>query len=137
MNRICPSEEVLSEYLAGGLSGEKRENIERHLSKCTSCRRLIAEAYHVTKGFDASEARHHLLLRLRRNIWILLGLISLLFSFLIPRYFLQLLALFIILGAKWIIDSRSTKTLIMISEAWKRGDKKQAEEMLSEFDPKK
>lgn len=41
-------------------------------------------------------------------------------SFLVPRYFIQLLVATLILGIKWIVDAKTTKMLVMIHEAWKR-----------------
>ena len=58
-------------------------------------------------------------------------------SFIIPRYFLQFIAAFVILGAKWVVDTKTTKTLIMIQEAWKRGDKDEAGKILTRFNSNK
>ena len=51
--------------------------------------------------------------------------------------FLQLLVATILLGIKWITDSRTTKMLIMIHDAWKRGDEKETSRILERFDTKK
>lgn len=137
MNRICPSEEVLSGYLSGVLPEEDKNDLETHLCKCKNCRILLADSYHITKGPDAGEIRRKVSGWINKNKWLLAASISFVLSFAVPRYFLQFLAAFVILGAKWAIDAKSAKTLIMISEAWKRGDKKKTEEIISRFTPKK
>lgn len=137
MNRICPSEEILSEYLAGILPQEDISHLEEHLAKCSGCRETLAEAYHITSKPEARELLHEIRRWIKRNMWLTAAGVSFLCSFIIPRYFLQFIAAFVILGAKWVIDTKTTKTLIMIQEAWKRGDKDEAGKILSKFTPDK
>lgn len=137
MNRICPSEEILSEYLAGILPQEDISRLEEHLAKCSGCRETLSDAYHITSRPEAREILLEVPKWVKRNKWLMAASISFLCSFVIPRYFLQFLAAFVILGAKWVIDTKTTKTLIMIQEAWKRGDKDEAGKILSKFTPNK
>lgn len=120
MNRICPPEEILSEYLSGHLPPEERDELEKHLVSCDSCRNLLIDAHDILKKPDIREIFINTLLWLKKNYWLLGSLLTLITSFLFPEYFLQFLTACILMGAKWIIDSKNTKTLIMINEAWKR-----------------
>jgi len=137
MNRICPSEEILSEYLSGTLRQEDVLLLEEHLIKCESCRELLADAYHITSKRDITELLHKTRNWIKKNKWLIGAFVSFILSFILPRYFLQFIAAFVVLGAKWVLDAKTTKTLIMISEAWKRGDKDEAGKILSRFDLKK
>ena len=114
MNRICPSEEVLSEYLEGLLSEEDKLSIENHLCRCPECRSLIIDACHITSKPSASEIVNKVLTWTRSNKWLIASAVSFICSFLVPEYFLQFIAAFVILSIKWVLDSKSAKTLIMI-----------------------
>lgn len=133
--RICPSETVLAEYLSGLLSEEDRSDIEAHLAECGTCRTLLLEAHKVIKGPDPWHLKRLLGHHLRKNVWIIAAVLFFAFSFIFRAYFFQFLALTVIFAAKWIMDSRNTKLLITIHEAWKRGDKQKADNILSKFDP--
>jgi hypothetical protein len=58
------------------------------------------------------------------------GVASFALSFVFPRYFLQFLVATILLGAKWIIDAKNTRMLVMIYEAWRKGGEKEASRIL-------
>lgn len=137
MNRICPSEKTLSEYMAGALKEEEKVELEKHLASCSVCRRLLAEAHEVTSKFSARETMHSVLQRITKNKWLIASSIALILSFLVPRYFLQFLAASLLAGAKWITDSKTTKMLITIYEAWKSGDREKQDKILSRFHSKK
>ncbi len=136
-NRICPSEDVLSEYLNGLLSAEDRIGVEKHLAGCAGCRQLLVETQEILKKPDIREIKRKLLTRLKDNRWLIGALITLALSFIFSKYFLQFLAACLLMGAKWIIDAKTTKMLILIHEAWKRGDRDKADEILSQMDSKK
>jgi len=131
MNRICPKEETLSEYLAGILEENEKNDLEKHLAGCANCRQLIAESHHMTTKLDVRELAANITHWISKNKWGISSAISLLLSFVIPRYFLQFLTASTITGAKWIIDSRTTKMLFMIHEAWKKGDKEKTDRIFS------
>ncbi len=136
-NRICPSEEILSEYLSGGLTPGERAGVEKHLAGCPGCRKLLAEAHDVLKRPDIREIGHSAFRWVRKDHWLIGSVLTLACSFLCPRYFLQFLVASLLMGAKWIIDSKTTKMLIMIQEAWKSGDKEKTDKILSRFTPDK
>jgi len=133
MNRICPSEEILSEYLCGALSGEAKDELERHLASCADCRRLLAEAHDVVKRPVLLRALSRAAGSMRRNLWLAGAACSFLLSFIYPRYFLQFLVACLIMGGKWIMDSRTSRILIMVQEAWKSGDRDKAEDLIHRF----
>jgi hypothetical protein len=137
MNRICPSEEILSEYISGILSPEDRIGVEKHLASCDKCRKLVAETHDIINKCSINEIKNALLCWIGKNRWLLGASVTFVCSFLFPKYFLQFLTACLLLGAKWIIDAKNTKMLIMIYEAWKRSDKDKAGEILSRFDSKK
>ena len=137
MNRLCPSEETLAEYISGLLKEEERSAVEEHLTKCKSCRKLAMEAHAIISTPDAGRIKRKIAGYLRKNVWIITSGLFLLCSFIFRRYFLQFLALTVISALKWIIDSRNTRMLIMIHEAWKHGDKEKTNRILSKFDSEK
>jgi hypothetical protein len=65
------------------------------------------------------------------NVYLVLALISFAASFALPRFFIQSLVATLLFGMKWIADSRSTKTLVMIHDAWIRGEDKEVSRILS------
>jgi hypothetical protein len=135
-NRICIQEEILSEYLCGVLPPEDRVSVEKHLASCGDCRKLLSEAHAILSGPDLYEMKDRILKWALKNIWILGAVILFFLSFLFTKHFFQLLAASIIMAAKWIIDSRATRMLVMIHDAWKRGDNASTDELLSRLDPK-
>lgn len=137
-NRICPQgqEEILSAYLAGSLSEKEREETERHLAGCENCRKLVVETYEVIKTLRFDGIKKTFLGWIKRNRWFLGALTAFIASFFFPRYFLQLLAACLLMGGKWIVDAKTARMLIMIYEAWKKGDKETTDKILSRFDSK-
>ena len=123
MNRICPSEEVLSEYLAGILSPEEKAMVEKHLARCKTCRLLLAEAHDIISKPDLTETMQKLRTWFKKNLWLTGSILFFTLSFVFQKYFLQLLLASFLMGGKWILDSKSAKMLIMIHEAWKSSDK--------------
>ena len=107
---------------------EDRSMIEEHLAGCDKCRGLLSDAYEITKKSTTSQIKEKVMKWIKENPWFIASMTAFVCSFVFPKYFLQLLVACLITGAKWIIDSKTTKMLIMIHEAWKRGDR---EEVLS------
>jgi hypothetical protein len=58
------------------------------------------------------------------NIYLVFAIMTFALSFLVPRYFAQFLVATLLLGVKWVADSKTTKMLVMIYEAWKDGREK-------------
>ncbi len=133
MNRICPDEKILSAYLKAVLPSEERKVVEKHLAGCDACRGLIIDAHNILKKNGFLKTAGKLGQWIIKNRWGIGSATALICSFFVPRYFLQFLAAALILGSKWITDSRTTKTLIMIHEAWKRGNRNDAENTLTRF----
>jgi len=118
-NRLCPSEEDLSGYLSGVAGDTDRILIEQHLADCQACRTLIAETHSIARK-SAGNIIHKLFRALKReHLWFAASVTSLAFSFVFSKYFIQFLTASLLLGIKWIIDSKTTKTLIMIHKTLK------------------
>ena len=137
MNRICPTEEVLSEYLCGALQGEEKESLEKHLAGCASCRHLIAEAHNVIKRPALAGIARRAFELFMNNQWLAASAFFFLLSFIYPKYFLQLLAACLITGAKWVVDSRTSRIMVMIKDAWKSGDDEKADKLISRLTGRK
>lgn len=117
------SECELADYLSGSLSAEDRARIEKHIACCDECLKSMVSAHESvrrhTGGHTPEKQKRNIMKKI--NLYLLFAVLSFLLSFIIPRYFLQLLVATLVLGAKWIIDSKTTKMLVMIYEAWKKG----------------
>ena len=123
MNRLCPSEETLSEYISGILPEEEKPPVEKHLASCNICRKLLLETYDITNKPDLNELKVQVIGWIIKNKWLTGAAGALILSFFFPKYFLQFLSAAVVLGAKWIIDAKTTRTLIMINEAYKENSK--------------
>lgn len=141
----CPTERDLWAYLEGRLSGSEEEGVGHHVAACGACldALLLAQEVRPGIGFDPREGSQEEWVRkvkgfgkkkaprakgsFYKNRWLFLVLISLGLSFAIPRYFLQCLFLAALFGAKWVFDSMTNRTLIVLYEAWKK--KKEEKEM--------
>ncbi|MCX5678350.1 MAG: zf-HC2 domain-containing protein [Candidatus Omnitrophica bacterium] len=131
-----PAEYVLADFLAGGLSKDKREQLEKHLSSCDQCLNIIVAAHEAVTAFDKKRPFKKLreITMKKINIYLLLAIISFSFSFITPRFFIQLLVATLLLGMKWVADSKSTRMLVMIYEAWKRDGARGAGDALETLD---
>ncbi len=118
--RICPDEITLSEYYCGKLRGEERLELERHLASCGICRGLLSETNEILRAHRRGGAYLRLWERIRKNLWLFGAVAFLGASFLVPKHFLQFLAIGFLMGVKWIIDSKTTKMLITVYEALRR-----------------
>ncbi|MGB2630974.1 MAG: zf-HC2 domain-containing protein [Candidatus Omnitrophota bacterium] len=118
--RICLSEEILSEYLAGVLPEEDRGWVEGHIAECTRCRKLLAESHEVLKKRDIEDIFRKIFNIVKNNLWFAGAMSALALSFVFPKYFLQFLVACLLMGAKWIMDTKNAKMLVMIYDAWKR-----------------
>jgi hypothetical protein len=132
-NRICSSETTLSEYLSGSSACNDRAAVEQHLVACSKCRQLLVEAHEVTSSRRVYEGYKKCLVRIMKNRWLVGALTTLVLSFLFSTYFFQFLAASLLMGSKWIVDMKTTRMLIMIHDAWKRGDKTGLNKELSRF----
>ena len=129
--KIHPSETELADYLSDSLSAEERGRLENHIAACEECLERIVSAHESVKMFKKRKVN----IMKKINLYLVLALVSFVLSFTVPRYFVQFLVATLLLGIKWIVDSKSTKMLIMIYEAWKRGGEKEASRILTTLDP--
>ena len=131
-----PTDVALADYLDNLLSGEDRERVESHAAACSECRNKMVCAYESVRTFkksvntDKGKAKP----MGKINLYLILAIISFTLSFMIPRFFLQLLVATLLLGAKWVVDSKTTKMLVMIHEAWKNNGERAAGEVIKRFD---
>jgi hypothetical protein len=131
-----PADIILADYLDNCLTRKKRRQVETHINGCAECLDKMVSAYESVRNFrkfGKSEKRKARKMG-RINFYLLLAAISFTLSFVIPKYFIQLLAATMLLGIKWVIDSKTTKMLVMIHEAWKNGGERGAAEVISRFD---
>ena len=133
-----PTDVALADYLDNLLSGKDRALVEAHAAACDECRSKMVCAYQSVRSFRKSEPTNKRKARPmgRINLYLIFAIISFVLSFTVPRFFLQLLVAALILGAKWITDSKTTKMLVMIHEAWKNGGEREASEVIRRFDQK-
>ena len=125
-----PTEVELADYLSKSLSGKEREKVEAHIAGCDECLDKVASAYNSVKSLKKRKAN----IMKRINIYLILAVISFVLSFAFRQYFLQFLTATLLLGIKWVVDSKSTKMLIMIHEAWKKGGAEEASRVIKNID---
>ena len=123
MKRICPTEEMLGEYVSGFISPHDRSEIERHIADCENCRSLVSEAHEAMRSMDIPEIRSKVRIFAARHFWLLTGTAFFLTSFIFSGYFFQFLAVSVLCGLKWIVDSRNTRTVIMIKDSKEPSEK--------------
>jgi hypothetical protein len=131
--RIHPTEAELADYLGHSLTGAEKERLEEHIAACGECLDRIVSAHESVEEFrkkgGPSEGKGGLMKRI--NVYLLLAITSFVLSFAMPRYFLQFLVATLLLGIKCIVDAKSTRMLIMIHEAWRKGGEKEASRILN------
>ncbi|MFH1394721.1 MAG: zf-HC2 domain-containing protein [Candidatus Omnitrophota bacterium] len=118
-NRICPTENLLSEYISGVLPFKTALLIERHLASCAKCRLLISETHSVAKQSDPLKALSLLRACICRNFCLIGAVFSLGASFIFHKYFMQFLIVTLLLGTKWITASKAVQTFITIYKTQK------------------
>lgn len=146
----CPPIETLGKYVSGTLESAELYNISSHIKSCKFCNEvvegaLLYSAYEkqinlgTVSGKIKEKAkslnpfyktrRRKIMDYLKRNSYLMLSLASLVASFFVSRYFMQFLILATILGLKWVFNKESTRTLVMIYNAWKKRDEKSEREL--------
>ena len=133
-NRVHPTEVELADFLSKKLSVKEKAKVEDHIACCAECLEKTVSAYESVKIFKKGEANF----MKKMNVYLVSTIIMFILSFIVPRFFLQFLAATLLLGIKWVVDSKSTKMLVMIYDAWKRGGAEETSRILSsiEKDPK-
>lgn len=140
----CLDEKTLSSYLDEKISIDERSRIEAHISKCDHCLDLLMVAYEAQKAsvecpeflkqklkirFGLKEKRKRTDLK-----WLIAGIVFFILSFVFKRYFLQFLAVSVILAFKWVMEGEGAKRAIMI---FKGIQKDKMQEKKFEWDERK
>lgn len=130
-----PSEIELADLLASALPRAQAAKIMEHVARCDECLTAYVSAHEAAGTFGGSGRRMGLIKKLagllrKINPCLMLAAASFMASFMVPRYFIQLLVATLVLGIKWVADSKSTKMLVMIYDAWRRGGDKEASKVL-------
>jgi len=137
----CPSDNILADYISDAISAEaEKEAISSHIANCDKCFKKVAScvsALSISDNNKQTTTSNRLLRRvlsmpkkypktnfkgsyIRRNKFLLVAGLFFALSFICKQFFLQFLAAALIFGVKWIMDTGSTKALIMIYETWKQ-----------------
>ena len=140
----CPSPEALAQYVMGTPSIGELYDIGNHVKSCKACAEIVegallyseygkdiklesvpAKVKNAAKYLNPAYGRkgNKLMYYFKKNIWFMLSMASFVVSFFAMHHFLQFLALAVIFGFKWVFDKETTKTLIMVYNAWKKHDK--------------
>lgn len=134
--KIHPEDVELADFLADELPSGKRQKLEGHIAHCDECLAKIVSAHESVAAFNKrikpKKGREKMMKHI--NLYLILAIVSFALSFLLPRYFLQLLVATLLLGTKWIADSKTTKMLVTIYDAWKTGGEKEASRILQKID---
>ena len=125
-----PKEAELAGYLSNTLTGEDRKRIEDHIACCNDCLDSVVSAHESVKTFKKRKPK----VMKKINVYLILAVISFILSFVFQGHFAQFLTATLLLGIKWISDAKSTKMLVMIYEAWKKGGEKEASRILNYLD---
>jgi len=117
-----PDANQMAGYLDKTIPAGERRKIESHLASCRECLRAMATAHEAVTKFRKDQKNSDRRKRIMKKIdpYLMLAVAFFLLSFATPRFFIQSLVATLIFGLKWVADSRSTKMLVMIYDAWKR-----------------
>lgn len=132
-----PQETELAGFLSGSLESKDMARVEEHIAGCPLCLEKAVSSYESVKEFKKKNKSIKSIkdwIMKKINFYLILAIISFALSFVAQRYFLQFLVATLILGIKWVVDSKSMKMLIMIHEAWKSGGEKEASRIIEKFD---
>lgn len=132
---LCVSEIGLNDYLNNTIPGERKTEIEKHLAECASCMDKLVFAYETVRDYEKRPGKGAKPMERgwKKNLWLLGAILAFTLSFLLPRYFVQLLVATILMGVKWIFDSVNARILIMIYDAWKKGGEQEASQILKKL----
>ena len=135
-SKIHPTEAELAGFLNCSLSDKEKEGVELHIASCPECLERIVSAHESVEEFrKGGPAKKGKVTTMKKiNLYLVLAIVSFLLSFTVPQYFVQFLVATLILGIKWIVDAKSTRMLIMIYEAWKKGGGKEASRVIETLD---
>jgi hypothetical protein len=129
-----PDDLAFADYMEGVLPAHCANVIERHIAECDECLAKVVAAHEAVQDFRKNKKGRIPLMK-KINIYLLLAIVSFVLSFVTPRYFVQSLVATLVLGIKWIVDAKTTRTLVAIYDAWKSGGDREAGRALKELDP--
>jgi anti-sigma factor RsiW len=133
----CLDEKRLSSYLDEKISDSERKAIESHIADCNICLDMLLVAYEAKKKMFSTRPLRGLA-RTISNIlradarakmgskvekikkkgpelkWLFSAIFFFVLSFVFRHYFLQFLAVAVILGFKWVMEGEGAKRVIMI-----------------------
>lgn len=112
----------LSDYAEGSSSRQERELIEKHIADCYYC---LDKVVSVRDGINFINKRKGFKLK-KEHLLLSLTILCFALSFILSKYFLQFLAATIILGIKWIVDSKSSRMLITVHKALRQDESDRA-----------
>ena len=126
----------IADYLDNRLSEKEKALFEEHVAACGECLENTVSAYESVRGFRKNGAvkKGAINMMKKMNIYLVLAIVSFVLSFVMPRFFIQLLVITVLLGIKWIVDAKTTKMLVMIYDAWKKGGEKEAGRAIERLD---
>jgi len=133
--KLCITDIDLNDYLSGTLSPEKKAEAEGHLASCQGCLEKVVFAYQTVEEFNKTKQKGEKSMKTgwKKNLWLFGAIITFTLSFLVSRYFVQLLVATILMATKWIFDSVNARILIMIYDAWKHGGEGEASQVLGKL----
>ncbi len=136
----CPADSILADYISDVIpTKSEKEIIASHVAKCDKCFEKVAScvsALTISDKAGQADTGKRLLRRvlsmpkkyprmrfkggyIKRNKYFLVAGLFFLLSFIFKPFFLQFLVAALLFGVKWVMDTGSTKALIMIYETWK------------------
>jgi hypothetical protein len=126
---MCLTERQINDYLNKTMKRAERRSTEDHLSSCDSCLNKVVFAYDTVREFKKLDQGGSKM-NFKKHVWLISALITFTLSFIVSRFFIQLLVATILLAAKWIFDSVNARILITIYEAWRKGGEREASRIL-------
>ncbi|MFA5388901.1 MAG: anti-sigma factor [Candidatus Omnitrophota bacterium] len=134
IDKKCLDDRLLSSYLDKRLSGPERGKIEGHIADCGACLDKLLVA-HESRGrvrkvplMLRNKIKSRLGLKQTKKRpeikWLAASMGFFVFSFLVRHYFLQFLAISVILGFKWVMEGEGAKRVIMIFKEIREKEKK-------------
>ena len=150
INNRCLDEKMLSSYLDERLTEAERKRIEGHIADCNICLDMLLVAYEAQrKKFSTRPLRGLARTILAATIfferknrtnqtgsvekikkkrpelkWFFASMFFFALSFVFKGYFLQLLAIAVVLGFKWVMEGDGVKRAVMIFRGIQEKEKK-------------
>ncbi|MDP2981539.1 MAG: anti-sigma factor, partial [Candidatus Omnitrophota bacterium] len=153
INERCFDEKTLSSYLDERLSEAERKKIEGHIADCNACLDMLLVAYEshgrgkkcpmalkqriknnigVAERSSASDAgaklaKARFAIPKKKRLflkWLFSAIFFFALSFAFRHYFLQFLAISVVLGFKWVMEGEGAKRVIMIFRGIQEKEKK-------------